>query len=347
MARACGNPAAATRSCRRALRLGSLRLKPVPPDEVLPRVVAAVATAVLMLLAGRLLTALPRPPAMAAPEDGRIQLRLVARPPLLLPHVGPAANGRPPAPVPGTMQPAGDTARPAAEAARPPVAEGPPARAAAAAGTARGLVLYDEQGRVRLPDGTVAQAPARAGDPLDPRNPVDYRGTRFEGAWISDGDAADVAAQEIARAQKKIAQLIFGKDIEHARARPSPPVRYNPARHERAADLGTEATGDAWRAAPITWEPAPGLEGEASRRIREQVGALERSVAACDPARVAPLMAPVLQYLDELQRAEYAFARGADPIRAEHQIPNAANGAYDQARRALWYAGQALADCRR
>ncbi|UWX04194.1 hypothetical protein H1235_02255 [Pseudoxanthomonas sp. NC8] len=67
-------------------------------------------------------------------------------------------------------------------------------------------------------------------------NPVESRETRFARNWVSDGDVADVAAQEIARAQRKIARFLFGGDIEHAQARPSPQVRFNPARHERSAD---------------------------------------------------------------------------------------------------------------
>ena len=64
----------------------------------------------------------------------------------------------------------------------------------------------------------------RERDPLERANPVDYRGTRFEDAWISDGDAADVAQQELRRAQQKVAEVLFGKDVQHARARPSPEV---------------------------------------------------------------------------------------------------------------------------
>jgi hypothetical protein len=176
-------------------------------------------------------------------------------------------------------------------------------------------------------------------------NPVQSRETRFARDWISDGDVADVTAQEIARAQRKIARFLFGGDIEHAQARPSPEVRFNPARHERIADLGSEATGDAYKAAPIDYQPAPGLDGEASRRIREQVAALETSYGHCDRARLKRLMQPLLEHLDELQKAEAAHARGADPVRAEHMLPNVANGAYDMARRALWYADRQMAGC--
>ena len=222
--------------------------------------------------------------------------------------------------------------------------------------------LFDEDGRPRLPDGRsdrwnrpAAAVPgstsAGSADTearrrlLERRNPVQVQGTRFAGTWRTDGDAADVVAQEIIRAQNKIAEFLFGKEIEHARARPSPQVRFNPARHERGADLGSEATGDAYKAAPISYEPAPGLDGQASRRIREQVAALETAYAGCDRARLRALMQPLLLHLDELQKAETAHARGADPVHAQHRLPNVANNAWDMARRALWYADSKMAGC--
>ena len=154
-----------------------------------------------------------------------------------------------------------------------------------------------------------------------------------------------MVAQEIIRAQNKIAEFLFGKEIEHARARPSPQVRFHPGRHERGADLGSEATGDAYKAAPISYEPAPGLDGQASRRIREQVAALETAYAGCDRARLRALMQPLLLHLDELQKAETAHARGADPVHAQHRLPNVANNAWDMSRRALWYADSKMAGC--
>ncbi|UNK56239.1 hypothetical protein MNQ95_08610 [Pseudoxanthomonas daejeonensis] len=223
--------------------------------------------------------------------------------------------------------------------------------------------LYGPDGRLQLPATTsdrwtTAPAPppgavARKTEGTDDAaarllqrpNPVQSRETRFAKDWVSDGDIADVAAQKIARAQRKIAEFLFGADIKHATARPSPEVRFNPARHERGADLGSEATGDAYKAAPISYVPAPGLEGEASRRIREQVAALEASYGHCDRARLKRLMQPLLLHLDELQRVEAAHARGADPVRAEHMLPNAANSAYDLARRALWHADRQMAGC--
>src|SRR5690606_16704231 len=77
-------------------------------------------------------------------------------------------------------------AGPLAPAAGP---SGPGAATAPAVPAARGPLLYDAEGRVLVPDGVVATTPVpgKGERALDPHNPVDYRGTRFEGDWISDG----------------------------------------------------------------------------------------------------------------------------------------------------------------
>lgn len=321
---------------------------PLPWPEDLPQRALALCGAMLLLaLAGKLLLG---PVRMALPgaqaEEARMRLVFSTRPP-----AAPVVLPRQPltVAVPGTPH----------EPTLPPVPAAPAAPAMAPTVTPRQPVqLYGTDGRPQLPVEVQDRwtpppattpgsppAPAAAADPLRRPDPVPVRTTRFARDWISDGDAADVAAQQIARAQRKIAEFLFGKDIQHARARPSPEVRFNPARHERDGDLGSEATGDAYKAAPISYEPAPGLDGEASRRIREQVAALETAYAGCDRTRLRALMQPLLQHLDELQKAEAAFARGADPVRAEHMLPNVANGAYDMARRALWHADHRMAGC--
>src|SRR5690606_6940621 len=115
-----------------------------------------------------------------------------------------------------------------------------------------------------------------------------------------DGSVGDVAAQSIARGQKKVAEFLMGKDIQHAEARPPPQVAFNPARHERPSDLGSEATGDAWKAAPVSDEPAPGLDGSASRALRGQVAELERGHGRCPRERLETLMDPVREALAQL-----------------------------------------------
>jgi hypothetical protein len=319
-------------------------------DDTLPRIVALAGSLALLMLAGRVLVGLPRPPSPQATAGPRVQLVFSERAPDLLPPPAsrPTAN---PVDTPPPSRPAQADAAPRAAVAAP---------AAPAAPVRGALALYDAEGRLQLPaagsdrwtrppaappGSAVAVDEDAARRLLQRPNPVQSRETRFAKDWISDGDVADVAAQEIARAQRKIANFLFGGDIEHAQARPSPEVRFNPGRHERTADLGSEATGDAYKAAPIDYQPAPGLDGEASRRIREQVAALETSYGHCDRARMKRLMQPLLAHLDELQKAEAAYARGADPVRAQHMLPNVANGAYDMARRALWYADRQMAGC--
>lgn len=188
---------------------------------------------------------------------------------------------------------------------------------------------------------------AKAKQVLERPNPIDYRGTRFDKDWVSDGTAGDIAAQKLGKRMESIGKLIFGEDTQPAAPRPPPDVRFNPGLHERSGDLGSEKTGDAYKAAPIAFEKAPDLKGEASRRIRQAVSDLEKHHAGCDPARVKTLLAPVQSHLADLQRVEYAMARGADPVQAEHLLPRTADNAYDQARRALWYANRQLASCKR
>ena len=315
-------------------------------DDLLPRMVAAAATLALLAMAAKLLLGPPRALRAAAADPSRVQLVFVARPPAAGPALPPEAS--PPEPtvrdIGASPPPRGPeaAARPGTQDRARPAATRP----------AAGGPLYDADGRVRLPaddrwsaaDGLATPAAEdAAARVLQPRNPVEVRSTRFAKDWISDGDAADVVQQQIMRAQRKIAEFLFGKDIKHATARPSPDVRFNPARHERDADLGSEATGDAYKAAPISYQPAPGLDGTASRRIREQVAALEAAYGRCDRKRLERLMQPLLLHLDELQKVEAAKAAGADPIRAEHMLPNAANSAYDLARRALWHADDRMA----
>ncbi|WP_238389747.1 hypothetical protein [Pseudoxanthomonas koreensis] len=316
----------------------------------MPRALALCGSVLLLALAGKLLLGPVRTTlSMALPEE-RIRLVFSVRAPEAAPPESPDAPR-----ATGQRRPGVPRMDRAAPAPAPPSV---PSGTRAAVQPPR-VQLYGDDGRPYVPAETrdqwirpptavpgLPRAPTQAAvDPLHRPTPVQPRTTRFAKDWISDGDIADVTAQEIMRAQRKIAKFLLGKDIEHARARPSPEVRFNPARHERAGDLGSEATGDAYKAAPIDYEPAPGLDGEASRRIREQVAALETAYARCDRTRLRALMQPLLLHLDELQKAEAAFARGADPVRAEHMLPNAANAAWDLARRALWHADARMAGC--
>jgi hypothetical protein len=329
-------------------------------DEFVANVVAVVVTATILLLMGRQLL---RGPQFLPREEGeRMRISFIER----------ANDPRPlPPPLPSPVQadpadpthPARDpvTAPPRPAAAIPPPT--PPRSAPTPAAPALADKLYTREGRAKLPPGMSSDpmGPAPATSPpgtpnerelakakqvLERPNPIDYRQTRFDKDWVSDGTAGDIAVQKLGKRMESIGKLIFGEDTQPAAPRPPPEVRFNPGLHERSGDLGSEKTGDAYKAAPIAFEKAPDLKGEASRRIRQAVSELEKRHAGCAPARVKTLLAPVQSHLADLQRVEYAMARGADPVQAEHLLPRTADSAYDQARRALWYADRQLAACK-
>lgn len=310
---------------------------------------AALATAIILALLGRLLWSAP--PMLVRPAaDDALRLVFVPRAQPRPAPVSPPAS----ASVPAVAAHAAAAARRQAPAAPAVPTQAPhPASEAPMAAT-----LYAGDGRPRLPDAVAvdpfAQAQGTPPGTLNPRdvaksrrllerpNPIDYRSTRFDKDWASDGTLGDVAVQGIDRA---IRQLLPKNTHQSAVARPPPDVRFNPALHERASDLGSEATGDAYKAAPIAFEKAPGLDGEASRRIRQALADLQQRRGACPAAQRARLLAPVQQHLDALLQVETAMAKGADPIRAQQLLPREADSAYDLARRALWYADQKLAAC--
>ena len=145
--------------------------------------------------------------------------------------------------------------------------------------------------------------------------------------------------------QSRVQRALYGRDIQAAEARRPPDIAFNPRLHERSSDLGSEATGDAYKAAPIRYEKAPDMKGEASRRIRVALGALEQRYPRCNAQQRRQWLAPVLTHLDALQRAEYRYNNGADPVEAEHSLLSATDSAYDMARRALWDAERRMKMC--
>jgi hypothetical protein len=218
--------------------------------------------------------------------------------------------------------------------------------------------LYTADGQVRLPDNAIAATSARpppgslARDPhaeaeakrlLERPDPIDYKPTRFDKDWASDGNLLDLATQQAGQA---LAGMFGKKHRDESRhARPPPDVRFNPALHERPEDLGSEATGDAYKAAPIAFEKVPDLKGGASRRIRAGIAELRSRRSGCGDNALDRWLSPVQAHLNELQKVEYKLAHGADPVSAEHLLPGLADSAYDLARRALWYADRKLASC--
>nr|WP_295382867.1 hypothetical protein [Pseudoxanthomonas sp.] len=333
------------------------------PDESASRVIAAATAAAILLLIGKLLLRGPMLPTTR--DDDALRVVYLERPrwsPSLPP---PAQAGRPP--EASTAQ-ARDMAVPS-RAVAPADAPRVDARRPAPSIPIENRVvdrLYDrDTGRARLPPQAridpmaKAEPPAnppglpnerelkRARDLLYPPNPieVDPDGGPFGGTWASDGTLGQQAARKLGDGLAAIGKKIFGEERQTVRARPPPDVGFNPQNHDNASDLGRAGTGNAYKAAPIAYEKAPGLSGEASRRIRTALEALQKRAASCDAARVQKLLATVRGHLTELEQVEYAIAHGADPVMARQMLPRRGDTAYDQARRALWYAENQLGAC--
>ncbi|KRG71749.1 hypothetical protein ABB29_02775 [Pseudoxanthomonas dokdonensis] len=309
---------------------------------------AAIVAALIVLLLGRLLMLVPALPTHEARAEMRVRWVPRSPPPVRRPVPAVAPAEREP-----TSSPATTTKSATPPRQRPPATVRPPVTGPAAAANAMGARLYDRQGRLQLP-------PSAQVDPMAPpppglanakpgaferENPIDVQTTRFDKDWKTDGSLGAVAAQKMERGMQAVSKAIFGEDPQEVRARPPPDVGFKPDAYEQASDLGSEATGDAYKAAPIVHEKAPGLKGEASRRILARLQSLQQRASACGDARRQQLLAPVRRYLQDLQQAEHAFKQGADPVMAEQLLPRRADNAYDQARRALWYADQQWTRC--
>lgn len=310
------------------------------------------------LFAGWLLFSLPPPPPAAEPMDV-VLIEPVASQPTTeeFIEIPPAAATRPA--TSSRLAPTPPRSTASAPAIVPPAAQR--SNDASPAPLARPR-LYTADGRVAIgvsPEFDPMRAPeGRApGDPDDPRLaaakrrfersvPIQPQDSMFAKDWKTGGNLAEGLMESAGKRLQKIVDKLPGKkQIQSAQARPPPAVRFNPALHERPSDLGSEATGDAYKAAPIAQEPVPGLDGEASRRIRWAIGEVEADHPGCDRARLRKLLTPALVHLSELEKVERAMASGVDPIRAEHLLPRSADMAYNQARRAIWYAKQQLATC--
>ncbi|MCC8538434.1 hypothetical protein ACDH70_09200 [Xanthomonas axonopodis pv. poinsettiicola] len=324
-------------------------------EALVPHMAAAACTGAILFFLACLLLYMPAP-RRSVRHDESLQVYFLPRQPLTqpAPAVPPTqAERRPPA--------AASTAR----AAPPPTRTPPPQRQVAAANAsandAMAAQLYTREGRLRMPPDTRldplaqgaavppgmtdARAQAKARSVMERVNPVQYQQTRFAKDWKSDGTLGDVAMQEMDRGMKKFNDMLNGPQTQVAKARPPPDVRFNPALAGNQADLGSEATGDAYKAAPIAHESPPDLKGEASRRIRDALASLEQRSARCDASRRTSLLSPVRTHLSDLERAEHALNNGADPVMAAQLLPRQADNAYDMARRALWYADRQLKQC--
>lgn len=307
------------------------------------RVLAACVAFLMVWLISQLL--LIRPDLAQPRDEVRIRLSFIELTTLQAPKTRPSVPARP-------------------HAASPPPRASPLAPRPIEQAVSEPLLarLYTRQGRVNLPQGAqidslateAATSPpglpnardlARANKLLERPNPIDYRSTRFDKAWTTDGTLGDAMVESMDEGLKGMAKALAGRQDQPAQARPPPEVRFNPNLHERPSDLGSEATGDAYKAAPIAFEKAPGLAGEASKRLRSELSSLKKQFSHCSAQRWAQVIGPINVHLTDLERVEYAYGHGADPVQVEHLLPRAADSAFDQTRRALWYANRRLASC--
>jgi len=330
------------------------------PDESASRVIAAATATAILLLIGKLLLKGPMMP--TAQDDDSLRVVYMERP-RWSPTAPPPADVRPPDPA----APRARDTTPSRMAA-PTIAARPEAGRTALPVPAENRVvdrLYDrDTGRARLPpqariDPMAKNEPPanppglpnerelkRARDLLYPPNPIETDPeSPFGGTWASDGTLGQQAARKLGDGLAAISKKIFGEDRQTVRARPPPEVGFKPQAYEQASDLGRADTGDAYKAAPIAHEKVPGLAGEASRRIRTAMETLQKRATSCEAPKVQKLMATVRTHLTELEQVEYALAHGADPIMARQMLPRRGDAAYDQARRALWYAENQLNAC--
>lgn len=297
------------------------------PEPLWNHAVATLATLAMLGMLARLLWQLPE--ARAERQETRIQLRWLSPAPAQPPVAGPAIE-------PVAMTPA--ASGPFAAAVASPQAAAPATAHAPASSWAR--QLYGSNGQVLLAPGTVKDGAQKS----NAERVFEHRDELATG--VGERATAGLFSRRPAGTPQSRAQrVIYGEDIQAAEARRPPDVAFTPALHERPSDLGSAATGDAYKAAPVRHEPVPGLDGAASRRIRAAVGELERRYPRCAAGERQRWLAPVLQHLDALQRVEYRYNHGADPVEAEHSLPAAADSAYDLARRGLWEAERQMKTC--
>ncbi|SEM09505.1 hypothetical protein SAMN05428989_3033 [Pseudoxanthomonas sp. GM95] len=336
-------------------------------DELGLQIPAAVLTALLMVLFAAVLlkTPLARLGPLRSSDPSAMRLEFIPR------QVPPPAQVAQPQVQPNTPRNATSAqATPQPQPATPPRAPAqaaqpaPPKtlvvttpKAAPAPQESIANAIYTKQGQVRLPPGTVVAPPstpegsppgmanardaAKAKNVLEKPNPIHYEETRFEKDWTSSGTLGDVAAQKINGAIKDM----FKSDRNSAVARPPPATRFNPALAQNQAAMGSEATGDAYKAAPIGFEKAPQPTGEASKAIHAQLDALQGRALMCKDPQKDKWLGDVRKNLTDLERNETALTHGADVQRAQYYLPQAIDASYDLSRRALWYADKRLSAC--
>jgi len=300
------------------------------------RLTAAVVALAFMLGVTRLMLQVPALPPVN--EQTRMQLRW------LLPAAAtpePALPQQPAQVAVATAVPSSSLPATRRQLEGTPVAPSTPAAPAPVAATPQASWsqrLYAKDGTLAVPAAADTRQKSAAERVFEHRDELATQVGERATANLFSGERAGTR-------QKRSERLLYGEDIQAAEARRPPDIAFNPRLHERPSDLGSEATGDAYKAAPIRYEKAPDMKGEASRRIRVAIGALEQRYPRCNADQRQRWLGVVQQHLDALQRVEYRYNNGADPVEAEHSLLSAADSAYDLARRALWDAERRMKMC--
>lgn len=295
---------------------------------------AGLATAMVLGLAA---WALLRGPVLPAGTDnGPVSLRWLMPLPAVPPPAMPAPLALPGpsmAPAPGTAQ----VLLPSSPGVRPPRSGRPPASHVAA--QPAGTPLFDASGRARLPEAvTAGTVDGRSqAERVFERVEVDPRVHPDRGLFERDL----VAGTRQGRAER----WLYGRDVQAARAREAPEVAWNPALHERPEDLAAADGAQPWLAAPISDEPAPGREGQASAALQARVAAVQAALAHCQ--RQPAALQALAGYLAALRRAESRWTQGSSPEERRHTLPAEIRRQYNLARRALWQLERDGADCDR
>lgn len=307
----------------------------------LPDVLCAVLVMLLVLLAGgRLLLAQPGLAVAARTPAPALRWRLPLLPPAAVVQAGqplpatamPAADGRGSAsPVAGqegadstlvATEARAQASRPALATARPPAAE----------------ALFAKDGSIALPAQSLAQ-PER-------RSSAQRMFEQHDEGFLKHPDDGLFGRAEIAgTAQTRAQRAVFGRDVQPARARAAPAIAYNPALHERAADLAAADGPQAYLSAPVADAPVPGLDGQASAQLQPERASRRSRVQACRLPAMATAWAALEQHLQHLQQAEQRMGHGASPEERRHTLTHEIGRQYNLARRALWQVDHLLPRC--
>ena len=222
------------------------------------------------------------------------------------------------------------------EAAQAQTAASRPAPATASRPSAEGL--FAEDGRIALP----AQSQARAERRSSAQRMFEQHDERF---LKHPDDGLFGRAETAGTSQTRAQRAVFGRDVQPARARAAPAIAYNPALHERPADLAAADGPQAYLSAPLADAPVPGLDGQASAQLQPEQASRRSRVQACNLPAMATAWTALEQHLQHLQQAEYRMGHGASPEERQHTLTHAIGRQYNLARRALWQVDHLLPRC--